>query len=559
MAEIQKYRQANVQVGNIGGGAGDAGMLASAQGKQSLSQKLNQFSSNMMNMAGTMAQDQGAKDAVVDIRNRKKKVAEINAKPLTDSYTETDRQAEIGKITEGTARKFSGIYSRAYENAAASSYSSQIKSDAKSAYDLAMVESQGDPEMFMAMYSKFSQESVRGAPTPATAVVAQETTLNYGTAGFKSLMMARSGASTAQHKTQYKSANEAMAAQFSDAYYQNDSVAQARIFSEINQAGEAAVRDGLISQEEFEVNSANIAQNAMIDAVKRGFGEELNVGRGDLAYQQFIMNERKGFYEGADPDETAKIKSSMLSQIKEFNDASLERQRFEAKQHDAMSLESFNDGVQQIAQGQMTSADIDYMEQQGVINLVHAKQLRERLAIGKTAMVSDAQTLANYAESSTLIDTEPYMIQQDPTLSVQDQNALIQRRETLLEGRFNWTKTNDGREAVRRIKEEFGIREGTLLAKIDMENTINKDFNNLYKKFYAEVSASPQPDMDVLPIADRMLEEYTQLKLDEQEAQKTAQKEAQVKNAQRLKDIDDKAFHFPWWDEKPLEHYMLQE
>lgn len=555
MAEIQKYRQANVQVTGPGGQSGDVGMLASAQAKSSLSQKLQQFSSTLQGMAGQMAQTQGAKDAVIDIQTRKKKVAEIRAKGLSPK----DEQAEIGKLSEGTYSKFSGIYSRAYDSAASSAYASQIKTDAKSAYDLAMIESGGDPALFMEMYSKFSQETVRGAPTEAGAIVAQETTLNYGTSGYRSLVTAQASAGAKARKSTYKDANEAMSKQFSDAYYQNDYIAQARIFSEINAAGEAAVRDGLISQQEHEVNQSNIANNAMIDSVKRGFGEELNVGRGDIAYTQFIINERKGMYEGADPDEIAKIKKSMLTQIKDFNDASLERMRFEAEQHDAISLETFNQATQRIAQGQLSNDDITLYEQQGVLSLSHANQLRERLAIGSTRKISDAKVLGSYAESSTLVDTDPEAILNDPHLSERDKASLIQRREQLLATKFNWTKTNDGREAIRRIKENFGIIEGTLIAKIDMENTVNKDFNNIYKKFYAEVTSSDKPAEEVLSIADRLLEEYNNAKQSEEQARIAKIKEEQIEKAKKLKEIDDKSLHFPWWDEKPLDYYMLQE
>lgn len=556
------YKKQVTQVGTprqIGsGGRGAAGMLASAQANLSLAQKLSSFSDQLQGMAGSMAQAQGAKDATIDIYKRKQKVNKINANPNT---SEEQKATEIATITEGTERFFSGIYSKSYESAATSAYSNQVATDAKTAYDLAMVDSQGDPEAFIKAYSEFSKETTRGAPTEATAILAQQTTTKYGSSGYKSLMLAKMGANTARQKTAMKDNMTAINKQFSDAYYSGDAIEIARLGSVATATQDAAVRDGLISPAQRDMALSSMADRAVIDSVNRKFGEEVNVGRGDIVYMQFRQAERNGDFETQDPEEIAKIKSSMLKQIKEFNDASLERGKYEKESYELMSDSTFREGTQMAANNTLTESQITKWEGSGVLSTQDADNLRDRIAVGNTRKVSDALTLSRYAESVVLIDTDNYMIQQDSTLSEPDKTKLIQRKEQLLEGRFNWTKTNDGREAKRRIKAQFGILEGTLMAKLDLNNQTMRDYDDLYKEFYAEVSQSPSPDLDALPIADRLLKEYNQKQVDKRKAQE------QQREARRIEDAKNSAasandsilVKIGWSDPVTYEDMMLEQ
>jgi len=541
-----------------GGTRGAAGILASAQADMSLAQKLDTFSSQLHQQAGAMAQTQAAKDATVDIYKRKEKVNKINANPNLSPEQKAD---EIGKITEGTERFFGGIYSRAYESAADAAYSNQIATDAKSAYDLAMVESQGDPEAFLKSYGAFSSETTRGAPTEATAILAQQTTTKYGAAGFKSLMMAKMSASTKQTKTSLKDNMEAISKEFSDAYYSGDSIEISRLGGIATSAVEAGVRDGLISDSEKGVFLSNMADRAVLDSVTRKFGEEMNVGRGDIVYMQFRQAERRGDFETQDPEEIAKMKSSMLKQIAEFNDGVLERDRFEKESFDLMDDETFREGTRMAAAGELTEEQITKWETRSVLSTSNADSLRERIAVGDTRKVSDAATLGRYAESSVLVDTSNDMILDDSMLSEPDKTKLIQRKEQLLEGRFNWTRTNDGREAVRRIKSTFGILEGTLIAKIDLNNKTMRDFDEIYKEFYAEVSKSEMPAEEVLPIADRLLKEYNQKQIDKRAEEIRQSKERKLEEAKNAAAAanDSLLVKIGWLDPVTAEDMMLEQ
>ena len=541
----------------------DAGMLASAQANQTLAQKLSQFSQNLTGVAKGMAQSEAAKNATADVLKRKQKIEDINSEYRGRALTEDEkeeRRSRIAEIKEGADRVFSGTYSRAYESAASSAYSNQVAADAKSAYDLAIMNSGGDPEVFMKSYGAFSSETVAGAPTEATSILAQQTTMKYGTAGYKSLMMAKMGANKKANKTTHKDNMSAISQQFSGAYYSGDSVEISRLGALATSASEAAVRDGLITQAEHEVNLSNMSDRAVMDSVNRKFGEEVNVGRGDIVYMQFRQAERNGDFESFDPEEIAKTKSSMLKQIKEFNDSTLERARFEKESFESISDDTFRQGTQDAANGSLTEAQITDWEKGGVLSTSHADSLRERISVGATRKVSDAQSLSRFAESTVLLDTDNYLILEDPSLSETDKTNLIKRKETLLEGRFNWVKTNDGREAIRRIKSNFGILEGTLMAKLDLNNTTMRDFDNMYKEFYAEVSQSPNPDLDALPIADSLLAKYAQKQADKDakaKQEREARKLEEAKNAAAAAN-DSLMVKIGWKSEVTPEQMMLE-
>ena len=563
MAGLPTYQRANLQVGQPGGGQGDAGLIASAQGKSSLSQRLSSFSDQLTGISKSMAQTQAAKDAVVDIQNRKEKITKIRdeeakAKAKGLQY---DADAEIAKIKEGTDRIGFGIYSKAYENAALSAYSNQITVDSQAASDLAMIHSGGDPDAFLNMFKQFSNETVRGAPTEHTSFVAQNALLAKGSAGYKSLMLAKMSGGTKANKKSLDDAHAALSKQYSDAYYQQDYVTTGQITSQLVASGQAAVRDGLITQPEFEVRIQSVHYMAVQDQVKRHFGEELNVGRGDIAYMQFIMAERNGEFEGANPDDIAKLKSSMLTQIREFNDGTLERFKFEKENYELIADDTFREGQQMAAQGSLTEQQIVQWEAGGVISVADADNLRERLATGKTLKISDAKSLSRYAESSVLVDTDNQSILNDVSLSEPDKTALIARREDLLSGKFNWRKTNDGMEATRRIKSKFNIIEGTLMAKIDLDNNNMRDFDKLYKQFYAEVSQSQNPADEVLTIADRLIESYDQKIEGEKAAKAKAAKEAAIEAAKnQAAAANDSVFmKLPWVTPYTYKDFMLEK
>ena len=166
MAELPRYRKQVTQVGTpkqvSSGTQGAAGMLAESQGKMSLAQKLETFSTQTKQLAAGALQTEASKDAVRDIYTRKQKINEINSNP---NLTAEDRAEQVAQIAEGTERAFSGVYSRAYNTTANAAYSTQIQRDAKEASDQAELIAQGDSEAYAKQMREFRDGTIPGAPT----------------------------------------------------------------------------------------------------------------------------------------------------------------------------------------------------------------------------------------------------------------------------------------------------------------------------------------------------------------------------------------------------------
>lgn len=554
---MERYTSKVSSAGNIGQ-VTSASYQAEAASMNSLASRLASFSQQMAGLAGEISKEEGAADAMRYFNQQRQDVNKINADP---NLSEDEKTEKIKKIQADSFSKGYGIYSKAYNTQMKQAYNNQISTDASAAANLAVVKSGGDPAAFMKMYSSFSQQTVQAAPDDATAIVAQQTFTKIGASTFKTLAMAKGSKSTAAQKKSFTDAMEATSKLHSDAYYINDMVSAGNYMAQMASNAQAAVDAGFITEDQKNVMLMSYQNRAELDAVKRRFGEELNVGRGINVYDEFRMLEREGHFETQDPDEIAKLKSSMLSQIKEFNDGELEARRYEKERYEAVSNETLREGQVLAAKGELTEEQITEWERGGVLSSGDASKLRERTAIGSTREVSDAKSLSRYAESAVLVDTDVEAIVNDTTLSEKDKTALIKRREDLLANKYNWTRTNDGKEAIRIIKSNFGIWEGTLMAKIDLDNQIMRDFDSLYKDFYAKVSASEDPAGEVLTIANSLLGEYEQRKLEEKAAEEAANKARRIEEAKNAAAAhnDSILVKIGWRDPITWEEAMLKD
>jgi hypothetical protein len=88
-----------------------------------------------------------------------------------------------------------------------------------------------------------------------------------------------------------------------------------------------------------------------------------------------------------------------------------------------------------------------------------------------------------------------------------------------------------------------------------------RDFDKLYKQFYAEVSSSENPAEEALSIADRKLEEYNQMKMAEEQAKLDAREAEKLEDAKNLAAAyNDKILvKIGWADEVTAEDMMLRK
>jgi len=67
-------------------------------------------------------------------------------------------------------------------------------------------------------------------------------------------------------------------------------------------------------------------------------------------------------------------------------------------------------------------------------------------------------------------------------LCLKEKVALIRERDGVLEGKYNWMKSNDGRTATIEVKRLFGIEGDTLQGQIDLTGRTMTAMSDMMKK-----------------------------------------------------------------------------
>ncbi len=289
MASVPIYKSKVTQLATprqTAGGTNTSGFIASAQANQSLAQKLDMFSSQLNNMAGQSAQTQAAKDATLDIYKRKQKISDINN---NDTLSPEQKNTEISKIAEGTEARFSGVYSRAYNNAANAAYSTQIQRDAKEASDQAELASNGDSEAYAKQMKEFKDGTIPNAPTKETAIVAELAINQYGSAGYKKLKMAEIRRDEQRRQTLNTDTVRIQSEDIANNLQEGDFVSASQNIFKLKVSLEDRVKNGWGNKEEAQLQIDKATENGILSYARDRFA------RGEvLDGQDFIDKFRKG-------------------------------------------------------------------------------------------------------------------------------------------------------------------------------------------------------------------------------------------------------------------------
>ncbi len=137
------------------------------------------------------------------------------------------------------------------------------------------------------------------------------------------------------------------------------------------------------------------------------------------------------------------------------------------------------------------------------INPTLARTL-EKTAKAKGVKIDDAAQVLEYALD--LLDYSEQDIAIDNTLTRETRLKLIKDRRSLVEDKGNWRNSQSGREAVRRIKAEFGMVNG-LIAQLNPE--VAKKAGRVLTSLFETIEALPleQRISEAVKIADVLIEE----------------------------------------------------
>ena len=360
---LPTYKKQTSQVASsrqTAGGTSTASYQASAQVNQSLAQRLSSFSQQLHGMAGTMAQDQASKDAVRDIHTRKQKIADINTKYDEKAYSEfrpmteeeyNNRNNEIAQVAEGTERKFSGIYSRAYNNTASAAYSNQIQADAKAASDQAMIAAQGDSEAYQMQMKAFRDSTIPNAPTPETAIVAELAINQYGSQGFKQLKMAEIKATEQRNFNSFKSNGEQQALDILKNMQEGNFVNGIENLFKYEQTLQSGVKEGWINKEDAQLAISETTEKGVLAYAKDRISmmEEVDA-------REFIQDFREGNVNNQIPEQFLEVdKEKVASRMEYLLDREVRKRDVANKTQEKQDFESVKDTIFMLDRGEILS------------------------------------------------------------------------------------------------------------------------------------------------------------------------------------------------------------
>lgn len=475
-------------------------------GIESLANRLERFSKESFQAAGQAAQAEAVRDATIDIQKRKQKVSDIR----NSGATSQEQEKQIASLVEGKTQDDFTIYGKAYNNAASSAYANQVALDAKTAAEMATVQAEGDPSAFMAMYTKFEEETVKDAPSAELAIAAKRSFLQYGSSAFKAIALDKQKRQDKLNKDAYVALTKQLESDFVMAAKNGETVAQGEIFARYTTASISAVKSGYTTEEQVNSEIIRIKKDAFV-------AQNIEHFRNSTDRVEYLTNFREN--RELNEEETATAITKMHKMMEsEQDDRDIVQQKEEADdKRAAIETKTILDSA--LVSSEVTEEMLEDAVKGKAITLSQADDYRQRSktpGIAKT----DSNAYLNIFSNIDLVSEEEIM--NNNVVSNEDKLVLLKEKianqklsNQEAEKLGKWQSTVTGRQAVNSIRNHFGIFEGTFIAKIDKENQIGKDYITVQRKFFDEVQSLPMEErsMRSLEIADRLIKEYNEAEM----------------------------------------------
>jgi len=298
---------------------------------------------------------------------------------------------------------------------------------------------------------------------------------------------------------------------------------------------QAMVNSNYISQNGAFAKGKKISAEAYMANMQRGLTNAINTGQSHKFYDEFKKADHGGIIT---LQEVEKFRASIHSQVSHdlaiySNEQKLTEAEFKAVEY--QTTQDFND---KLMQGDLMQNDVDNALATNQIDLATHGTYTTKLQDGGK-LVDDTQQLL--FTRSHVLDISEETIMDSPHFKDNTKWDLIKQRRAEVADETNWLSTQSGRESRRRIKESFNIFEGTLMGKMDFNNQNTKDYDAVYRSFYAEVESLPleQRASKSMSIADKHLTAYAEKK----EQKKEAKAQAKIKKKEDEEAEAEKAYN----------------
>lgn len=292
---------------------------------------------------------------------------------------------------------------------------------------------------------------------------------------------------------------------------------------------ETMVASNLIAPNTAEVKRRQIYKDVYLSGQQRDFSEALNNG---TAYKFFDKFKKANHHGIIDEQDIIKFRDSMLSQITTDVKVYDSQLKEETRVWEAKNKDTTDDFDRKWVNGELEPTMIDNALSNNDITIIQHKAYQIKANDSGPLIDNGAKLLT---VTTHLLDVTEDEILTSPDFTNATKTDLILKRRTEIEDEANWLSTQSGHEARRRIREAFNIIEGTMMSKLDFNNTTMREYDDVYRKFFGEVEALPveQRAAKSIFIADK----YLTLHSERKEAEKIAKVQAR---AQKKEDEETK-------------------
>ena len=506
---LQQYQQAQINAPTQTSTQSGLTGATVARAQQSLASRLKQFESTLFSAAVPMVQADAVEAGTIDIQKRKEKVSAIMS---DDSLNEIEKKEAISNITEGQEKSNFGIYGRAYNNAASAAYTNQVTNDAASASNIAMADSNGDPDDFATRMSKYREETINSAPSREAAIVANRAFTKYGAAGYKSLATKQYADQRALNKKSFEDVYESLGKQYIDAYATGKTVQATELKSQLITSVVSAARDGFITPKQADIMLNQVEADGKYAKVKEGIISISEMTKNPAGY----MNDQLNTALVDNPDnltitQLQDLKKDITEAVKNSGSRAKAKKSIQDEHLKNSQEKEYLSNVELALSGGLTLKEIDLKLANNEISLVQAKDLKSRIAEGGQA-TSNTARIAQYNVPGVLERASYENILNDPKLNATDTLKVLDAKKKYKSEK--WTSTTNGTEARDRIKRKFGIV--TDAAFVNFDGRIARDFDATYREFYDSVMSYPTEERDaiVLQLADKAIKTYEESQIE---------------------------------------------
>ena len=580
MAPIPRYKrekiQANVQTEQLAGASEQAAAqgygaiareqkgLAAQHGQragqeiQSFAQKLNDFTSALDMGMRADATKRAQDDGKLEMAERRKKIFEIQSKYANDPKT---RDKKIQELSIATEEDSFSVYGRIYQDQVSASHAYQTELDASNAAAMAYRDAHGNPELFKDLYKAYEEKTKETAPNKVGRLATTQAFEKHGVKMYEQMYTDLYSKNAAQNAENLKGNIAGLEFLIKDASSKGDTQAVAAYTGQLNAliAGEVARNNmGAIEGKALLQESYTVAQTAEF----MRFGtEQANMGQG-WDFISKLKNPKhpygKAFLK-MPVDVQKKILADMGTATKAYEEAELGKDKHEVDKVDIkQKVNTLDLKKDMIETGKVYSPEyLQQMVQDGWINEAQRKEL-----IQAQDITSDQAVLTQYSDDRFLAEISADDIMNEPHLSLEDKRKLMDKRTKVhSSSQYDWVKSNQGKEVIRRIREDFDRPEGigAIMAEVHGEKTPkDKAYAAFREELWDRVEALPfeKQATGVMQIYREMKNE---LKTKEAEAKKE-KKESADANAYNEAAREAEEHNSKWYNtEKSVRDVLMEK